>query len=329
MAHEHGHQHGGDAAGLKSAFWLNLGFAAFEIVGGLLTGSFAVLSDAVHDLGDSVSLGLSWYLARVSLHTEDARYSYGYRRFALLGALINTVVLIVGSGLVLWRAVPTLWSPGEPYAAGMAGMAVVGIVANGIAVLRLRREHSLNARTAALHLLEDVLGWLAVLVVSGVLTIWDVPILDPILSILISLYVLYHAVAGLVKTMRVFLQHVPEDVDLLRVEQALRALDGVCDVHHCHAWSLDGDHDVFSGHVVVGANATRDQALDIKHRAKHVVASQGFDHVTIELEYGSTDCSMGACCEDCEEAGVTCHLPEDEHAEHEAETEQTREGVRA
>jgi len=311
MAHEHqhGHLHDGDMAGLKSAFWLNLGFAAFEFAGGLFTGSFAVLSDAVHDLGDSVSLGLSWYLAHVSQRREDARYSYGYRRFSLLGALINTLILIVGSSLVLWRAIPSLWSPAQPYAPGMAFMAVVGIVANGIAVLRLRRAHSLNSRAVALHLLEDVLGWIAVLVVSGVLLIWDIPVLDPLLSVLISLYVLYHAVAGLVQTMQVFLQHVPESVDLADVERDLRKLDGVCDVHHCHAWSLDGEHDVFSGHVVVSAGTTLEQALAIKHRAKHVVAAHGFDHVTLELEYGALDCSMGAC-------GAACDCPgtaEDEH----------------
>ena len=305
--HNHGHQHhhDGSAADLKTAFWLNIGFALFEIVGGVWTSSLAVISDALHDLGDSLSLGMAWYLARVSERGEDASYSYGYRRFSLLGALINTVVLIVGGGIVLWRAIPALWSPAHPNARGMALLAVVGILVNGVAVLRLRRQKSLNARTAALHLLEDALGWAAVLLASGVLLIWDVPILDPLLSVVIALYVLYRAVAGLVHTMSVFLQRVPEGTDLRDIEKALRALPGVRDVHHTHAWSLDGEHDVFSSHVMVADDTPLVEALEIKHRAKHVVAARGFDHVTIEIEYGERDCSMGACCE------LGCPPPDD------------------
>jgi cobalt-zinc-cadmium efflux system protein len=300
MAHHHSHhhhQHDGSTADLKTAFWLNIGFALFEIVGGIWTSSLAVISDALHDLGDSLSLGLAWYLARVSERGEDASYSYGYRRFSLLGALINTLVLVIGSGIVLWRAIPALWSPTLPNARGMALLAVVGIAVNGVAVLRLRRQKSLNARTAALHLLEDALGWAAVLLVSGVLLIWDVPILDPLLSVIIALYVLYRAVAGLVNTMSVFLQRVPEGTDLRDIEKALLALPGVLDVHHTHAWSLDGEHDVFSSHIMVNADTPLQQALDIKHRAKHVVAARGFAHVTIEMEYGEQDCSMNECCE--------------------------------
>ncbi|MGI6376953.1 MAG: cation diffusion facilitator family transporter [Anaerolineae bacterium] len=311
MTHHHDHHHHGDVANLKVAFWLNLGFALFEIVGGIWTSSLAVVSDAVHDLGDSVSLGLAWFLARVSERSEDARYSYGYRRFSLLGALINTLVLIVGGGLVLRRAIPALWAPERPDAPGMALLAVVGIAINGLAVLRLRKQRSLNARTAALHLLEDVLGWVAVLVVSGALLIWDVPVLDPLLSVVISVYVLYRAVVGLVSTMRLFLQGVPPSVDLRSVEQALSALEGVCEVHHAHAWSLDGDHNVFSSHLVVSSDTPLQEALEIKHRAKHVVAAHGFDHVTIEVEYSDQDCSMGACCDECPEDAAD---PAHEHA---------------
>jgi len=302
--HHHDHHNHGDVANLKVAFWLNLGFALFEIVGGVWTGSLAVISDALHDLGDSLSLGMAWFLARISERGQDARFSYGYRRFSLLGALINTLVLIVGGGIVLWRAIPALSAPARPDAPGMAILAVVGIAINGLAVLRLRNQHSLNARTAALHLLEDVLGWVAVLVVSGALLIWDLPVLDPLLSVVIALYVLYRAIAGLANTMRLFLQGVPPNVDLGNVEEALGALEGVCEVHHAHAWSLDGDHHVFSSHLVVAGETPLHEALEIKHRAKHVVAAHGFDHVTIEVEYGDQDCSMGPCCGDCAEQQV-------------------------
>jgi len=317
MAHHHGHHHhhDGSAADLKTAFWLNIGFALFEIVGGIWTSSLAVISDALHDLGDSLSLGMAWYLARVSERGEDASYSYGYRRFSLLGALLNTLVLIVGGGVVLWRAIPALWSPALPDARGMALLAVIGIAVNGFAVLRLRGQRSLNARTAALHLLEDALGWAAVLLVSGVLLIWDVPILDPLLSVIIALYVVYRAVVGLLSTMRLFLQRVPEGFDLRDIEKELLALPGVHSVHHTHAWSLDGEHDVFSSHILVDAATPLAEGLEIKHCAKHVVAERGFGHVTIEVEYGEQDCSMSACCEPgCAVLQGRAHEHERQHA---------------
>lgn len=295
--HSHVHHHHDSASDLALAFGLNLGFALFEIAGGIWTGSLAILSDALHDLGDSVSLGLSWYLARISSRQQDAQFSYGYRRFSLLGALINMLILIGGGLIVLWRAIPALWTPSPPDARGMMFLALVGIAVNGAAVLRLRRQSSLNARAAALHLLEDALGWAAVLVVSGVLLVWDLPILDPLLSVIITIYVLYRAAAGLRSTIKLFLQGIPEGFELAGISDELQTLAGVQNVHHTHAWSLDGEHHVFSTHLVVSPETPLADALEIKHRAKHIIAARGFAHVTIEIEYGEQDCSMNDCCD--------------------------------
>lgn len=292
-SHRQGHEHGHDANNsLQAAFFLNLAFTLLEIVGGFWTNSMAILSDAVHDLGDSVSLGMAWYLERYSRRGKDNRYSYGYRRFSLLGAMLNIIVLLVGGFLILSEAVPRLLDPQHSNAQGMVLFAIVGILVNGAAVLRLRGGQSLNTQVVAWHLLEDVLGWVAVLIVSVILLFWDIPVLDPLLSILITLYVMFNVVRNLRKTAALFLQAVPEDIDLAALEGGLLALDKVCSVHHTHIWSLDGEHHVLTAHVVVAEDATRDDILTVKQQANALAAQFRLEHTTLEIEYEEEDCRM-------------------------------------
>ena len=290
MSHGHTHSHS-HTENIRTAFFLNLVFTLFEIVGGVYTNSLAILSDALHDLGDSFSLGMSWYLEHHSHKASDDHYSYGYRRFSLLAALINTVILIIGSLFILAEAIPRLLNPQHSNARGMAVLAVIGIAVNGLAVLRVRGSQSLNAQMIAWHLLEDVLGWVAVLIVSISLMVTDIYILDPLLSILISLYVLYNVFKNLRKTMALFLQAVPDAVDLPEVEHALAAIPQVCSVHHTHVWSLDGEHHVLTTHLVVDPDATKDDMIRIKQAAAGITAGMSLEHATIELEF-EADCSM-------------------------------------
>ncbi len=292
MTHDHGHTHPETTAGLRLAFFLNLGFALLEIGGGLWTNSLAIVSDALHDLGDSVALGLSWYLDRYSKRSEDVRYTYGYRRFSLLGALVNALILIGGSVAILTEAIPRLLNPEPPHASGMLAFAIAGIVVNGFAALRVRQGKSMNAQMVAWHLLEDVLGWGAVLIVSVLLLIWDVPVLDPLLSVGITLYVLYNVVANLRKTLALFLQAVPEAIDIPKVERELRDLPHVEDVHHTHVWSLDGERHVLSTHVLIGADATKETAIAVKCWVREIVHQMDLEHVTVEIEYAGETCSL-------------------------------------
>ncbi len=275
---------------LRSAFLLNLVFALVEVVGGLWTNSLAILSDALHDLGDSLTIGMSWFLEVRSWRSHDRRYSYGYRRFSLLGALLNAFVLILGSVFVVSEAIPRLFSPVRPRAEAMVGLAVLGLVVNAAAVWKLRSGKGLSARMVAWHLLEDVLGWAAVLAVSVALVFREVPILDPLLSLLITGYVLVNVVRGLRRTLRVFLQGVPSGVDVEGIEAQLRAIEGVCSTHHTHVWSLDGERHVLTSHLVVGRQATRDDLLRIKAQVNQLAASFPLEHTTIELEFEDEDC---------------------------------------
>jgi len=237
---------------LMVAFGLNLVFTIIEFIGGAITNSIAILSDAVHDLGDAVAIGSALWLEKVAEKGRTKRYSYGYRRYSTLGALLTSLILFVGSVIILTEAIPRLFNPEEVMSEGMMWMALLGIFFNGLAVLRLRGgEGSLNNKAVMLHLMEDVLGWVAVLIGSIVIhyTLWYW--LDPLLSIGVAVYILYNVIYNIRKILEVFLQTTPPDFDQDGMEKELLAIDGVNEVHDTHVWSLDGNYNILSIHMVV------------------------------------------------------------------------------
>jgi cobalt-zinc-cadmium efflux system protein len=192
-SHSHHHHHPAEAtAALTTAFWLNTAFAILELAGGLYTNSVAITSDALHDFGDSLALGMAYYFQKKSLQKKDQHFSYGYKRFSLLGAFLNSLILIIGSIFILQEAIKRLAHPEQADAKGMIVLAIIGVGVNLAAMLRLRKSGTLNERVVSLHFLEDVLGWIAVLMGSIIMLFTDLPILDPILSILISGYILFN-----------------------------------------------------------------------------------------------------------------------------------------
>jgi cobalt-zinc-cadmium efflux system protein len=277
---------------LRMVFLLNLAFTLLELVGGVWTNSLAIISGAVHDLGDSFSLGLAWNLDKYSEKGRDYRYSYGYRRFSLLGAMVSTIVITTGSLFVLAEAVPRLMRPEQPKAEGMALLAVAGIIVNGLAVLRVKGGKTLNVQVVTWHLLGDLLGWSAVLVVSIVLMFSGLLILDPILSILITTYVLYNILINFKKTMQLFLQAVPDSVDISEIEKQLLAIDKVKSVHHTHVWSLDGEHNILTTHLVVEEDATKEDVLEIRKEVRMLLEDADFEHTTVEIGYENEYCRM-------------------------------------
>lgn len=295
MAHNHNHNHSHShqiTKDIKLAFFLNLSFAIIEIFGGLWTNSLAIVSDAVHDLGDSISLGMAWYLEKYSHKQEDAAFSYGYRRLSSLAALINTLILFTGSLYVITSAIPRVINPEPTDAKGMILFALVGVAVNGLAMLRLSKTSSLNAKVAAWHLLEDALGWVAVLLVSIVLLFSDFYILDPVLSIAIAVYILYNAIANLGQTLRLFLQAVPKDIDLEKLQHSILALDRVNSLHHTHVWSLDGERHVLTAHIVVEEDTARPEIIAIKQAVQQLGEKLNLEHITLEIEYLNEYCKM-------------------------------------
>jgi cobalt-zinc-cadmium efflux system protein len=284
------HTHTQSTKNLKVVFFLNLVFTAIEIAGGLFTNSVAILSDAVHDFGDSVTLAAAWILEKTSEKGRTEQQTFGYRRYSLLGALISAVVLILGSVLILMRAVPRLFSPEAVEPRGMLAIAVLGVVINTAAALRLRGRKKLNERVVFLHLMEDVLGWIAVFIVSLVLLFYEIKILDPILSIVITIYILSKIFPILKSAFRIFLQYAPQGSDVKKIREELCGLERVNDVHDIHLWSLDGRYTVFSAHFVVDDNNNVETLEAVKRSIREKLQSMGINHSTIEFEPQSMQC---------------------------------------
>lgn len=277
---------------IRVAFFLNLGFTIIEIIGGFLTNSVAILSDAMHDFGDSISLGLAWYFQKVSKKESDSKYSYGYKRFSLLGAIINSVILLVGSILILSEAIPRIIHPQTPNAQGMFILAILGITINGAAVLRLRKGNSINEKVVSLHLWEDVLGWAAILVGSVIMYFFDLPVIDPILSILISVYILINVFKNIRITLRIILQGTPLELDLNEIEKTLLSIEGVDTIHDLHLWSVDGVSHVVTTHVVLKQALPMEHLALLKFNIRTKLIALNIHHATIEFETKDEFCSL-------------------------------------
>lgn len=297
--HGHGHHHHHHVTGnILLAFFLNLAFSIIELIGGLLTGSVAILSDALHDFGDAIALGMAWYLQRLSGKGSDQHFSYGYKRFSLLSALAISLFLLIGSLFVLYSAVGKLFNPGTPDAVGMMWIALLGLAVNGFAAWRMSGGHSLSERAIRLHLLEDVLGWLAVLVVSVVMMFVDLPILDPLLSIAIAGWILYNVYFNLRDTLRIFLQGVPDGIDTTSLTAEIEALPHVLQVHDLHLWTMNGQEHIGSLHIVYSRDledSPRERCL-LKSEVRHIALHHGIGHLTIELDPEGESCGMEECC---------------------------------
>ncbi|MEO8589569.1 MAG: cation diffusion facilitator family transporter [Flavobacteriales bacterium] len=288
---EHGHTHAPRTGALRLAFFVNLAFTLVEAVGGWWTGSIAVLTDALHDAGDCLVLGLAWWLQHVAMRGRDANYSYGYGRYSMLGGWLASVVLIVGAVAMLAFAVPRLWQPVLPNADRMLVIAVFGLAMNGFAAWKLHGGASLNERGAYLHLLEDVLGWAAVLIGAVVIHFTGWAVVDPILSIAISSFIAWNAIGTLRKGTGILMQETPRSIDQQEVRTRLLALPGVIDLHDQHTWTLDGSYVVHTVHLVVNDSDPL-HAQSIKAEARHALHHLGIDHATIELEGPNERCEL-------------------------------------
>lgn len=295
MGHNHEHSHNHSEGNVKVAFFLNLAFTIIEIIGGLYTNSLAILSDALHDLGDSLSLGLSWYFQKLSKKGRTKTFSFGYKRFSLLGAIINSIVLVVGSIFILTKAIPELFNPEETNVEGMLYLAILGIIVNGAAVFKLRKGESLNEKVVSLHLLEDVLGWVAVLIGSIIMLNFDAPFIDPLLSVLISLFVLYNVYKNLKKSLLVVMQGIPSDVSIDKIRKKLEVIDEIKDVHDCHVWSLDGNYHIMSIHIRLKEDFRLSELSEIKKKARNELKDESVNHITIETESIDENCELDDC----------------------------------
>lgn len=275
---------------IRIAFVLNLAFSIFEFFGGFFTGSAAIISDAIHDLGDAASIGVACLLEAKSKRRPDAQFSYGYARYSVLGGLITTLILLIGSIMAIFHAAGRLVNPVEIHYDGMIVFAVVGVLVNFCAAHVTHGGHSHNQRAVNLHMLEDVLGWLAVLIGAVVMKFTDWAIIDPILSICVAAFVCLHAAGHLKEILDLFLDKTPEGINPDSLRERLLAVEGVKDVHHIHIRSLDGHNHCATMHIVCSGEASA-----CKRAIRSILAEQGIHHATLELEKEDEACPEECC----------------------------------
>tara|TARA_R110001592_G_scaffold278860_1_gene546177 strand:- start:957 stop:1850 length:894 start_codon:yes stop_codon:yes gene_type:complete len=286
MGHNHTHHPSSSTENIKVAFFLNLFFTIIEFIGGIYTNSLAITSDAIHDLGDSLSLGMAWYFQKISTKKATIKYSYGFKRFALLGAIINSVILLIGAVFIILKAIPRIINPEESDAKGMMWFAILGIIVNGAAVLKLQKGTSINERVVSLHMLEDVLGWVAVLIASIIMQFWDVPILDPILSFLIALYILFNVFKNGKESIRIILQGTPIAVSVDEIKTKILENKEIKSLHDCHLWTMDGEYNIITVHLLmVDKSISWQKADQVKKEIRKVLHDDfHLEHITLEIE---------------------------------------------
>lgn len=281
--HHHHHQHGDRSKNVLFAGLLNVGFTIIELIGGILTNSVAILSDALHDLGDSISLITAYFAERHAKRPADQKRTFGYARLSLFSAVLTAVVLLVGSTFILIEAVQRLFAPEPVEAFGMVLIALFGVAVNLIAFWRLHGGQSANEKVLSWHLLEDVLGWVAVLIGAVIIYFTDFYLIDPLLTLGYTLFILWNVIKSLREVVNLFMQGVPQHITVSGIRESLLEIPEVRGVHDIHVWSLDGEHSVFTGHVVVPAESFNEQAR-IRAVVEERLREHQIAHTTVEIE---------------------------------------------
>lgn len=280
--HNHSHHHG--SKNILVAFFLNAGFAVIELIGGYLTNSVAIYSDALHDFGDSLALLFSYFAEKLSHKDADKKFTFGYRRFSILSALINGMILLLGSIFVIYEASQRIMSPEKVSPEGMLGLAILGIAVNSFAAFRLSKDDGMNTKMVMFHLLEDLLGWVAVLIVSVILLFKPWYILDSILSILISLVILRGVYKNLIKVGLIFLQKFPDELEFEQLKKEIMDFDLVYDIHAVKGWSIDDSTYYLRFHVLVPEDTKIGTVDSLKIKVKEILRTYNVTYSTIEFE---------------------------------------------
>ena len=263
------------------AFFLNLSYAIVEFIAGGIFGSSAVLADSVHDLGDAIAIGISALLETISNREEDRQYTLGYKRFSLLGAMLTAVILMIGSVLVILENVTKIVHPQPVNEEGILWLGIIAVAINVLASLVVRKGKTKNESILSLHFLEDTLGWLAVILMAIILRFTDWYILDPLLSLVISIFILSKAIPRFWSTLKIFLDAVPEGVDIKQVMSDLEGLDNVASLNQLNLWTMDGLEKNAIVHVCL---KEIEQMETCKEFIRNLLKDCGFQNITIEVD---------------------------------------------
>ena len=273
------------------AFILNISFSIFELIGGFFTNSIAIFSDAIHDLGDALSIGISFVLEKKSKKKPDEKYTYGYARYSILGAFITTMVLTIGSVFVILGGINRIITPEKINYDGMIIFAIFGVIVNFLAAYFTKEGESINQKAVNLHMLEDVMGWIIVLIGSILMKYTNISIIDSIMSIGVAIYILINAFKNFKEILDLFLEKLPKNISIEEVKKHLNNIKDVIGVHHIHIWSIDGNTNYATLHIVTESK----NICELKGKIKDELKNLGISHTTIEIEGKDDKCNEEEC----------------------------------
>ncbi len=288
--HLHHHHHVTEKKGLLISVFLNLGITLAEVAGGLISGSLSLLSDALHNFNDTVAMVASYVAIKLSEKEHDEKRTFGYRRAQILAALMNSILLIVAALLLFRESFFRLINPEPIRGYVMLGVAVVGLLANLISVLLLKghASHNLNIRTAYLHLMADTLSSVAVVLGGIAIILWNWYLIDPILTVLIGIYILKEGIGAFVESVEILMESVPAELDLQEVKRAVESLPEVENIHHLHVWRLDDKNVLLEAHIDLKSDVTISVADTIRQKIESLLRKRfGISHVTLQMEFNS------------------------------------------
>lgn len=283
--HGHHHHHSNNKKVLFISFLLIFTFMIVEVIGGILTNSLALLSDAAHMLSDAFALGLSLFAFKLSEKVSNSNKTYGYKRFEILAAFINGITLLVISLYIFWEAYHRFLEP--PNVSGtMLWIAVIGFLVNVIVALILIKggdtKNNLNLRSALLHVLGDLLGSVGAIIAGLLILFFDWNIADPIASVIVAVLILVSGYRVTSDSVHILMEGTPTDLSITDIEKCLTSLEGVINIHDLHVWTITSDFPALSCHLVVEEHIDRDELL--KEAAKLLDEKFSIEHSTIQME---------------------------------------------
>jgi cobalt-zinc-cadmium efflux system protein len=280
----HNHSHG-VVKNLTVAFLLNASFTIIQLIGGIYTGSTMLISEAIHDLGDTISLGISVKFEKLANKKHDAKYTFGYQRFSILAAFINSITLVCFSLFIVIEAMPKIFDTTIININTVVWLAVLGIIFNGLAVLRTLKASKWNEKVVNLHLMEDFFGWVVVLITGVIINYTSWYILDPIVSIILALIIAYSSIKNVIKISKILLQSTPDTINNTVIMHKIYELSEIVEIHDLHFWTMDETKTLASLHIV-----TNDYQESLRDKIDSIMQNYGVDHCVIQIELIGEEC---------------------------------------
>ena len=279
---------------IKIAFLLNLAFSIVEAIGGILTNSISIISDSLHNLGDSITIGINYIFEKKSKKLPNKEYSYGYLRYTMLGSLIASFILLVGSVVIIYNVVPRLIKPLSVNYDAMIIFGIFGLLINLYATIKIMRSKDKDKKINT-HMIEDTVIWLFILTGSICIKVFDLVIIDPILSLLIAVYILYQVYKYMKNIYNIFMEKVPKNVKIDEIRKDIEENENIDNVHHIHIWSMDGVNNYMTAHIHLNKVLSEEEIIKTKNDVKNKLKEDKINHITLEVEYFNEKCDSSKC----------------------------------